>query len=240
MVLLTYLSDICALPILQHIWIVIYKYNTYFYEFKINVYHTWTHSRHSTLLQRCFKVDFRSRSWTTNFLRWNNVIDFNVGKNNIFSTLFQRQISTMKQHQISTLKLMHISTIINLNTIEFFSTLKFDVVSTLFKLVFTCSEITEIHKRSPRYDTNNNCNYILFISLRQSSLVADLEGVLGVWPPFQTKVYNAYHFKRNEKFNINIIRLKMCLSLWKKCKISQNFLIASLTQVIIFVFNWHY
>ena len=44
--------------------------------------------RHTTLFQRCFNVDFRSRRWTTNFQRWNNVIDFNVGKTTHFQHLF--------------------------------------------------------------------------------------------------------------------------------------------------------
>ena len=47
--------------------------------------------------QRCFNVDFRSRRWTTNFQRWNNVIDFNVE----IATLKQRRTSTLL---ISTLK----------------------------------------------------------------------------------------------------------------------------------------
>ena len=46
--------------------------------------------------QRCFKVDFLSRRWTTtsNFQRWNHVIDFNIGKithfHRRFSVSFQR------------------------------------------------------------------------------------------------------------------------------------------------------
>ena len=41
---------------------------------------------HNVTFQRCFKVDFRLRRWTTNFQRWNNVNNFNVGK----TTHFQR------------------------------------------------------------------------------------------------------------------------------------------------------
>ena len=37
--------------------------------------------------QRFFKVDFRSRRWTTNFQRWYNVIDFNVGKTTHFNVV---------------------------------------------------------------------------------------------------------------------------------------------------------
>ena len=37
----------------------------------------------------CFNVDFRSRRRTTYFQRWNNVIDFNVGK----TTHFQRRFN---------------------------------------------------------------------------------------------------------------------------------------------------
>ena len=45
-------------------------------------------SRHTTLFHICFKVDFRSRRWTTNFQCWYNVIVLNVGKTTHFQRCF--------------------------------------------------------------------------------------------------------------------------------------------------------
>ena len=79
--------------------------------------------------QRCFKVDFRLWRWTTNFQRWNNVIDFHVGK----TTHFQRCFNVRFQHWNNVIfQCWFVWT--KSNT---FSTLMFDVVSTCICLLGT-------------------------------------------------------------------------------------------------------
>ena len=51
----------------------------------------WTHAA-----QCCWKVDFKSGRWTTNFQRWNNIIDLNVRK-----THFQRCFNIKKMLDFS-------------------------------------------------------------------------------------------------------------------------------------------
>ena len=135
--------------------------------------------RHTTLFQRCFKVDFRLRCWTTNFQRWNNVIDVNVGKRNIFQRCFNvrfqrwnnvrfQRWNNVRFQRWNNVGFQRWNNVIfqRWNNVIFqrwfvltksnvFSTLKFYVVSTLFQLVFACWAVYLYWTNSK--ETHNSC-----------------------------------------------------------------------------------
>ena len=108
-------------------------------------------SRHTTLFH-CYKVNFRSRRWTTNFQRWNNVIDFNIGQTTNFqrcfnvrfqcsnNVRFQRWNNVIFQHWNNVI-FQRWFVLIQSNV---FSKLKFDVVSTCICLLGLPSSLKSV------------------------------------------------------------------------------------------------